>query len=142
MIVTGFDYPRRRILVIVRGKVPRQEVFELFEMFFANPEFLSGFDVVWDPTLADPHPEWTADEVRRLVEHYARLQSQTARAPAREAVVVPRSNALSYGLARMFQMQIETVRGDVQLQIFERREEAEAWLDQPLTAARPSGTVR
>jgi len=141
MIVTGFDYARHRILVIVRGATPREQVFDLLDMLFANQEYLSGFDVLWDQTLAEANPDWTSEEIRRLVEHYDRLNRAARRAPAREAVVVPKNNALTFGLARMFQMQADPIRGDVQMQIFDTRAAAEAWLDEP-RASEPSGTAR
>jgi hypothetical protein len=140
MIVTGIDYTRHRILVIVRGATPKDEIFETIGTLFASPEFLSGFDLLWDHTLAEHNPGWTGDEIRRLAEHYSRLHGQARRVPAREAVVVSKSNPLSFGLVRMFQMQAEPGGGDVQMRTFETRADAEAWLDQPSPAA-PSGTA-
>ncbi len=116
------DTTRRRIHTRAEGVVEGADLIAYFQALRAHPDYRGDMDELFDLSGATEIRVSGAD-VRRFS---ASTEPVTSRGtPIRVAVVAP--GDLEYGLSRMYELlQIESLST---IQIFRKREEAEAWLD-------------
>ena len=117
------NHDDRYVVIKFTGHITDQELFDAYADFYRHDEWFPSLNQLTDLSQADT-TDVTASGLQNLAYHVERIHEQNNIASARVATFAP--NALSFGLARMFNGM--TGKLPRQFHVFRNLKNAEDWL--------------
>jgi hypothetical protein len=108
------------VVITTSGGTTSDEIKQSFEKMYADPEYVSEYDQLWDD--AERTTVFTLDDMRGMMRHFRLYKGD--KSPKRAIVV---SRADKYGMTRLFEM-LMSISSSTRIGVFSERAEALKWL--------------
>lgn len=110
----------RLVIVTTSGPANSQEIIEMLTHMYADPDFSSAYDYLWDARgRTEP---FSIQDTKKTESHVVKYKGTDR--PKRAFLV---SKDVDYGMGRVYES-LRHSRSDVDIEIFRDREEALKWL--------------